>query len=157
MKQIPHHRKKIMQGLGTLVAGALVVLLSANAGAFECANVRLPSNLVICSDPELMRIADERQQVYSEISARLDVDQREALKADQNRWVREYATACGVPPDVIPHLPPTPAVIECFKQAGLVRIAFLRGYPGTATGLHSLAVTGAGPSTSTQGRIGPSC
>src|SRR5207244_970960 len=128
--------KRTLWGLGALAAGALVVLLSADAGAFECANVRFPSTLVICSDPDLMRIADERQQVYSEIWARLDVDQREALKADQNRWVREYATACGVPPDVPPHLPPTPAVKECFKQAGFVRIAVLRGYPATATGGH---------------------
>jgi uncharacterized protein len=60
-----------MRGLGALAAGALVVLLSADAGAFECASVRLPSNLVICSDPDLMRIADERQQVYSEIWARV--------------------------------------------------------------------------------------
>jgi hypothetical protein len=144
MEQVPHHRKKIMQGLGALAAGALVVLLSADAGAFECANVRLPSSLVVCSDPDLMRIADERQQVYGKAWARLDADQREALKADQNRWVREYATACGVPPDLPPHLPPTPAVKECFEQAGFARIAVLRGYPDTATGSHSPAVPGPG-------------
>ena len=49
------------------------------ASAFECVGVKLPSNLVICSDPELMRIADERQQAFSEARARLTEQQFKVL------------------------------------------------------------------------------
>jgi uncharacterized protein YecT (DUF1311 family) len=99
--------------------------------ALQCDKVRLPSSLVICSDPDLLAIADERQQAYDEVWARLDAAQRTALQADQARWVREYATRCDVPPDRPPQLPPIPSVVDCFKQAGRARIAFLRAYPST--------------------------
>jgi hypothetical protein len=30
--------------------------------AFDCTTVTLPSSIVICGDPELMQLADERQE-----------------------------------------------------------------------------------------------
>ena len=36
-----------------------VTFSGGSAAAFECVGVRLPSSIVICSDPELMRLADE--------------------------------------------------------------------------------------------------
>src|SRR5437016_2026067 len=47
------------------------VLYTQPASAFDCAGVTLPSSIVICSDPALMRIADDRQQVFNEARARL--------------------------------------------------------------------------------------
>jgi uncharacterized protein len=124
--------------------------------AFECSGVKLPSNLVICSDPELVRLADERQQVFSELWAHLEADQQNALKTDQNLWVREYATACGVPPNVPPRLPPTLTVVECFKRAGLARIEYLRKYPtGLPTGT-TLPLANPDTTISARDRIGPS-
>jgi hypothetical protein len=48
-----------------------VVLYSGTAAAFECAGMTLPSTLVICSDPELMRLADERQEAINEARGRI--------------------------------------------------------------------------------------
>ena len=42
------------------------LLLSPSAWAFDCAGAKLPSSIVICSDPELIRLADERQQAFNE-------------------------------------------------------------------------------------------
>jgi uncharacterized protein YecT (DUF1311 family) len=120
---------------GLAVGVALLAAGSAHADhTLECDKVQLPSSLVICSDPDLLAIADERGQVYQELWARLDTAQRAALQADQAQWVREYATRCGLPPDLPPRLPPTLSVLDCFKQAGRARIAFLRGYPSTGAG-----------------------
>lgn len=132
------------------------LLVSTDAPAFECSGVNLPSSQVICSDPELVRIADERQALFSELWERLSPDQQSTLKIDQNRWVREYATACGVPPNVPPQLPATSQVVQCFKRAGLERTAYLRSYLiGLPSGAPASSVS-RDTTTSTQGRIGPS-
>ena len=140
---------------GAVTAAFVLLLGIGSADAFECDKVTLPSSLVICADPELRAIADERQQVYSEVWARLDADQQRALRADQNRWVRDYATACGVSPDFPPSLSPTPSVTECFKRAGLARTAFLRAYPSRPTSAVT-ALPSPGATAGARGRIGPS-
>src|SRR5262249_41172606 len=48
-----------------------ILLLARSAWAFDCSNVTLPSSAVICSDLELMRVADERQAAINEARARL--------------------------------------------------------------------------------------
>jgi hypothetical protein len=57
---------------------ALVLTLVLNsifgteaAEAFDCNGVTLPSSIVICSDPELMRLADERQEAINETRGRI--------------------------------------------------------------------------------------
>ena len=117
----------ILSGLA-LALGLLASGFARADHALQCDTVQLPSSAVICSDTDLLALSDQRAQVYRELWARLDSDQREALRADQTRWVHDYATRCGVPPDVPPQLPPVPAVVDCFKQAGRARIAYLRGY-----------------------------
>ena len=78
---------------------------SGTAAAFECVGVKLPSTIVICSDRELMRLADERQEAINEARGRIGEDAWPPLWEDQKDWVRSYATACGVPLD---RPPPTP-------------------------------------------------
>jgi uncharacterized protein YecT (DUF1311 family) len=112
--------------IGALVLGFL--LLDQSAWAFDCTGVRLPSSIVICSDPELMRLADERQQAVFDAQARLSDQQFKALMTDQKAWVRAYSTACRVPPDRPPPFPVPMTIIECFKHAGQARIAYLRSY-----------------------------
>jgi uncharacterized protein YecT (DUF1311 family) len=120
--------RDILLGL-TVAIGFTFAGGSARADhALECDKVQLPSSLVICSDQDLLATADERAKIYRELWARLGAAQQEALKADQARWVREYATRCGVPPESPPQLPATAVVLDCFKQAGRARIAFLRSY-----------------------------
>ena len=134
------------------VAALLLLLITVQpARAFDCTGVTLPSSIVICSDPELMRIADERQQAVNEARARLPEPQFKQLMADQNAWIRAYATACGVPPDAgLPELPVTSSVKACFKKAGEARTAYIRSYGQQGDGIASPS-----PVQAMQDRIGP--
>lgn len=105
-----------------------LVLASGTAAAFDCVGVTFPPTLVLCSDPELMRLADDRQVAINEARARIGEQEWPALWEDQKRWVRSYATACRVPPDRPPPDPVPASVIECFKRAGEARVAYLRAY-----------------------------
>jgi uncharacterized protein/predicted aspartyl protease len=121
--------------------------------AFDCSALTKPSSIVICSDPNLMRIADERQQAVNEARARLTDEQFRVLMADQARWVRTYAAGCGVPPEGgPPRLPVSPAVKECFSRAGEARTVYIRSYGLAANGPSAAPPPPAGP----QDRIGPS-
>jgi predicted aspartyl protease len=115
-----------LAGLPLLVLSSLIGL--SPAAAFECTDISLPSSIVICSNSDLTRLADERQQVYDETRSRLAADQQTMLWEDQKAWVRSYATACGVPPDGPPPVPAPPSVLECFKRSAEARIAYLRAY-----------------------------
>jgi uncharacterized protein len=105
-----------------------IMLGSGAASAFECASVKLPSSIVICSDPELTRLADERQEAINEARGRLGEGGWPALWEDQKAWVRSYATACGVPPDRPPPIPVPAEIRACFKRAAETRIAYIRAY-----------------------------
>jgi S1-C subfamily serine protease/uncharacterized protein len=128
-----------------------LVLASGSAAAFDCAGVTFAPTVVLCSDPELKQLADERQGAINEARARIGEQAWPALWEDQKRWVRSYATACGVPPDRPAPNPVPASIIECFRRAGVARIAYLRAY-GTAGGPASPVMSEAMPS----GRIGPS-
>jgi uncharacterized protein len=123
------------------------------ASLFDCSNITLPSTAVICGDPELRRLAAERQHAFNEAMARLDPAQRQELLADQIGWVITSATACGVPLDRPAPNPVPAAVKQCFDQVGRARIAYLRAYdvPLAATSAARLpsAVTTAAPPAST--------
>jgi uncharacterized protein/predicted aspartyl protease len=132
-----------------------LVAFAATAHAFDCAGVTLPSSLVICSDPELMRLADQRHQAFNNALWGLAPEEYKRLMADQNVWVRSYSTACGVPPDRPAPTPVPPAVRECFANAGKARIAYLRAYrqsvaqaslPGPAPGAAPASPDHIGPS-----------
>jgi hypothetical protein len=148
----------------------LAVLLSqwcSAAGAalaFDCTSVKLPSSIVICSDPELMRLADDRQQVFNEVRRGIDPQRDKELLADQTGWVRSYATACGVPPTAPPPDLVLATIKECFKRAAQGRSAYLRAYgaKGPSAALPEPATTQTTSSAppialtaSASGRIGP--
>ena len=122
-----------MRALLALMVG--LTLGSGTTAAFECAGVTLPSTIVICSDPELMRLADERQAAMNEARARIGEDRWPELWENKKAWVRSYATTCGIPPDRPPQIPVPVSVKECFKQAAEARIAFIRAYRGTEDAL----------------------
>jgi uncharacterized protein len=131
------------------------IALSGSAAAFECAGVKLPSSIVICSDPELMKLADERQQAFNEARWGLSPDQDQQLLADQTAWVRSYASACGVPPDRPAPMPVPATVRDCFANAAKARTAYLRAYRSSlaqgSTPAPSAAVNPPSPGT-----LGPS-
>ena len=124
---------------------------AGTAAGFECAGVALPSSIVICSDPELMRLADERQEAINEARGRIGEDSWSQLWDDQKAWVRSYATACGVPPDRPPPSPVPASIKACFKQAAIGRIAYLRAYGGGAGG----APMQPSPGVEAHNRVGP--
>lgn len=105
-----------------------VVLTGSEAMAFNCSGITLPSSIVVCSDPDLTRLADERQQIYNESRSRLTPEQQSALWEDQKAWVRSYPTACGVAPDSPPAIPVPPSIIECFKRSAEARSRYIRAY-----------------------------
>jgi clan AA aspartic protease (TIGR02281 family) len=129
-----------------------LVLASGTAAAFDCGGVTFPPTVVLCSDPELKQLADERQAAINEARVRIGEQAWPALWEDQKRWVQSYATVCGVPPDRPPPDPVPGSVIECFKRAGEARVTYLRAY-GAATGG---PLPSAAPEPSPIGRIGPS-
>ena len=88
----------------------------------------MPSSIVICSDADLTRLADERQQIYNETRSHLAPEQQKELWEDQKAWVRSYAAACGVPRDSPPPIPVPPSIVECFKRAARARASYLREY-----------------------------
>src|SRR5260370_41818205 len=127
-----------MRALVALMIGLMVG--SGTAAGFECAGITLPSSIVICSDPELRRLTDERQAAIDEARARIGEDRWPELGENQKAWVRSYATNCGVSPDRPPQIPVSISVKECFRKAAEARIAFIRAYGETE-----------GPSTSSPG------
>jgi len=69
------------------------LLGSGTAAAFDCANATLPSSLIICADPELTGLADERQEAINEARGRIGEERWPALWDDQKAWVRSFAKA----------------------------------------------------------------
>ena len=134
----------------TVVITFFLSLLAPAASAFECAGVKLPSSLVVCSDPELMRLADERQEAINEARGRIGEDAWPTLWEDQKTWVKSYATACGVPPDRAPPIPVPASVKACFKSAAEARIAYIRAYGITNAGAQMVS-----PRAAFASRVGP--
>lgn len=106
-----------------------VALIAHSAWAFDCSNATLPSSMVICSDAELIRIADERQAAVNEARVRLSPEQFRKLLDEQKGWIAWYSTSCGVPPEGgPPKLPVAPEIRACFKRAGEARTAYIRSF-----------------------------
>jgi hypothetical protein len=109
-----------------------LVMLSATAHAASdddwCATVKLPSSVIICGDPALRALADERQRAFDTALARLSPDQQKQLLADQKGLVTTYPRACGVSQNEPPPNPVPDPVKDCFKRAGEARIEYLRSY-----------------------------
>jgi predicted aspartyl protease len=140
--------------LASLVTG-ISLLAAGSAFAFECNGVKLPSNIVICSDPELTRLADERQAAINEMRGRIGEDNWPAFWENQKAWVRSYAAACGLPPAAPPPTPVPENVRECFKQAALARVAYIRAYsPPNSGNQISQAATGNRDAELTPPRVG---
>jgi uncharacterized protein/predicted aspartyl protease len=146
----PLSREKVFMWI---VAIVLWSIFGGAAWAFDCSGVKLPSSIVICSDPELMRLADERQEAMFEARARVGDDRFSELWEDQKVWVRSYAAACGVPPDRLPPISVPASVKACFKRAGEARLAYIQRF-GVGTGTAPLPMPLGSPAP--LDRIGPS-
>lgn len=123
------------------------LLASGTASAFNCVHPKLPWDRVVCSDPELQRLADQRLVAFEQAEKRLSPGQIEQLRQDQIAWVRSYSASCGAPgnkpaPDPVPTF-----VIQCFRRAGTGRLAYLRAY-GLSEGTAQIVPSTPGVSSS---------
>jgi hypothetical protein len=91
-----------------------------------------PSSVIICSDPELRRMAVIRNKIFADARAALSVDKMNELTASQNHWIHEYTTACGAPVNGRPvTLPVSQGIVDCYKKAGRERVTELIRYVRT--------------------------
>src|SRR5262249_38719797 len=91
-----------------------------------CTKVTAPSNVVICSDPELRRMAVVRNKIFEDARANFSDGDMKEMNAEQRNWVHQYTAACGASVDGPPiSYPISQNVINCFKREGRGRIAEL--------------------------------
>ena len=85
-----------------------------------------PSSVVICSDPELRRMAIIRTKIFADARSNLTDEDMNQLQADQNHWIHEYTATCGAPVNGPPvNLPVSQEIVSCYKVAGRERLAEL--------------------------------
>ena len=114
---------------------AIILLLVAgcgNARAFDCTKPTVAAEFVICSDPGLIAIADQRRRAWDEALARVDGEQKAVLLADQRRWLKDYPRSCGIDAQGKPPTAIGSEVVACFRRASEARTAYLRAYPPAA-------------------------
>lgn len=106
-----------------------------------------PSSVVICSDPELRRMAVVRNKIFADARANLSPDEMKELETDQNQWIHEYTGSCGASVNGPPMAIPIPLeIIDCFRRAGRERIAELvRQLRDVIPNYQVPAVSGVGP------------
>jgi hypothetical protein len=122
-----------MPMLRTLMIPLAVLFASGTAHAeleqWCATQATRPSSIVICADPELRSLAVQRNKLFNDARERLDPDHYQALLNDQFRWIKSYTGNCGVSFDGPPVATPIPAgVIDCYKEAGRHRVAYLIDY-----------------------------
>src|SRR4051812_10023608 len=93
-----------------------------------CSKVTKPSNVVICSEPELRRLLIIRDKIFMDAKANFSPADVREMNAEQNNWVHEYTARCGADIDGPPvRFPVRRDIIECFKREARERIAELIG------------------------------
>lgn len=96
-----------------------------------CAKAALPASIAICSDPELRRLAIERQHAYDKLRATLDDAGKARLLANQNAWVKAYSSECGVPQGGAgPPLPLPSNIRYCMVGAAADRLKYFETQMG---------------------------
>jgi predicted aspartyl protease/uncharacterized protein YecT (DUF1311 family) len=111
-----------------LILWTVLALFSSSASAFNCEGAKLPWDIVVCSDRDLQRLADERLAAFEEAKSRLTEAQIQNLRQDQAAWVRSYSASCGIRPDTIVPSPVPAGIADCFRRAGEARLAYLKAY-----------------------------
>jgi len=101
---------------------------AATAAAFPCTNPKLPWDTVVCGNAELQKLADERLKAFQAATARLGPQDAQRLREEQSAWVRSYSASCGIHANRPPPSPIPAELVECFKRAGMERLAYLQAY-----------------------------
>jgi len=111
-----------------IVFGLLALAaMGGNAVGFNCTDPASPAVAVVCSDPELIKLTQERQRVWKALHDSVGGAERKALVDNERQWLAHYPEDCGVtgnrPPAKI-----TDDMRACFKKADNERIAYMRAY-----------------------------
>jgi uncharacterized protein YecT (DUF1311 family) len=89
-----------------------------------CAKATRPSSVVICSDPELRRMAVIRNKIMGDARAHFSPEDMQEFSRDQNNWIHEYTASCGADTNGPAINPPIkPEIIDCYRRAGRDRVA----------------------------------
>jgi hypothetical protein len=98
-----------------------------------CSKITQPLGIALCSDPELRRLAAERQTAFNKTRGALGPEQQKALLGDQKRWIEQYPVSCGLDVTKPPPLPLSERVRDCMAMAGRQRTLYIQNYPSSAT------------------------
>ena len=78
-----------------LFAAVLLFAGMAHAQGIECSRARSPTEKAICASPALLALDHQVAVAYADTLARRP-DQRDAIRADLLRWLRQRDAACNV-------------------------------------------------------------
>ena len=79
-----------------LLAAALLLSGVAHAQGIDCGRARSATEKAICASPALLSLDHQVAVAYGDALARKP-DQREAMRADLLRWLRQRDATCNVP------------------------------------------------------------
>ena len=120
-------RKLILASISALVLSTGMARADdVSDNAAWCNKVTKPSNVVICSDPELRQLLIIRDKIFTDARANFLPDFMRGMNAEQNAWVHRYTARCGADIDGPPvQFPIRPDIVACFKREARERIAEL--------------------------------
>jgi uncharacterized protein YecT (DUF1311 family) len=111
------------------IATTLVLFAACSAAqARDCKNATVPAEVVVCSNPRLIKLVDQRDRALAAARARADAGQRQTLMTEQRRWLREYPRSCGVGDPGKPLEPTSKEIVACFARAITARTEALHEY-----------------------------
>ncbi len=121
-----------MLGIRTWSVCALLVAASFHSGdasaqgampGIDCSKARSPTERAICADPGLIVLDRSAAQAYNNALSGTPA-QREALRQEQLRWLKQRDAACALP---------ATAINACLKTQLTARIAALAPTPASTT------------------------
>lgn len=117
MLMVPARSLCVMLIAATVQSGT--VAAQGSMPGIDCSKARSPTERAICADPGLIGLDRSAAQAYSDASTRAPA-QRQALRQDQLRWLKQRDAVCALP---------VPAITACLKAQLTARIAALAPTP----------------------------
>jgi uncharacterized protein len=116
---------------GAVLAALLLCATGAQAAGIDCTKARSPTEKAICANPNLLALDQQIAAAYGDALAR-QPEQKDALRQDLLRWLKQRDTACALPSADIP---------QCLRTQMTARLAALA--PATPAALPPAATPSA--------------
>ncbi len=110
----------IAVGIAAATVPSLPALAQQTEPGIDCSKARSPVEKAICANPPLIALDRQTAMAFGDALAR-QPDQRDPLRQEQLRWLRQRDTACAVP---------APSLVACLRAQLTARIAALTPPPG---------------------------